>query len=83
MNRHHLVPKLKGGTESFWIHRVCHAKIHSLWTEAELAREFNRFELIRDDERMRDFVAWVRRKPADWVGRTRSPRGQRGRRTRR
>ena len=37
----HLVPKCKKGKETVWLHRICHQKIHSIWTEIELAKEFH------------------------------------------
>lgn len=83
VNRHHLVPRLKGGKESFAVHTICHSKIHSLWTEAELAREFNTFAKIVADPRMQDFIGWVRKQDPEYKGRNASPRGSRGRRRRR
>lgn len=68
VNRHHLIPKLKGGKEAFWVHKICHSKLHSLWTEVELARIYNNWETIRADERVQDFVRWLAKKPPDFVG---------------
>ena len=36
INKHHLTPKTFGGRTAVWIHRVCHTKVHSLFTEREL-----------------------------------------------
>ena len=41
VDKHHFVPKSEGGVDTVFIHRVCHSKIHSLFTEKELAEEYN------------------------------------------
>lgn len=70
VNRHHLIPKLKGGTEAVEIHKVCHSKIHSLWTEVELRDHFHTWDRIGADPRVVEFVAWVANKPPDFTIRT-------------
>ncbi|MEM9188152.1 MAG: HNH endonuclease [Myxococcota bacterium] len=69
VNRHHLIPKLKGGKQAFDVHRICHSKVHSLWTEAELRDYFHTWERIRADERMQVFIRWVQKQPAEYVAR--------------
>ena len=66
---HHLVPKSRGGTHTELLHRICHRQIHALFTETELARQYNNVEaLLRHPEMMR-FVAWVKTKPDDFYER--------------
>jgi hypothetical protein len=67
VDRHHLIPKLKGGKDADPVHRICHGKIHSIWSENQLRDEFNTWEKIRADQRIQDFVQWVRKKPDDFV----------------
>ena len=67
---HHLIPKSKGGTRTEFLHRICHRQIHALFTETELARQYNNVEaLLRHPEMMR-FVAWAKTKPDDFYERT-------------
>ncbi len=80
VNRHHLVPRSRGGKAAFDIHRICHSKIHSLWTEKELAAEFHDFDRIRADPRIQVFIAWVRKQDPEFRGRNLRPRARRGRR---
>ena len=61
VNRHHLIPVLKGGKEAFALHKICHSKIHSLWSENELRDTYNTFDTIRANERMQTFIKWVRK----------------------
>lgn len=64
IDEHHLIPKLKGGRKGpkVTIHKVCHAKIHSLFTEAELARVYNTVEKLLEHPDIQNFVNWVKKK---------------------
>ncbi len=68
IDEHHLIPKLKAGRKgpTVTIHKVCHAKIHSLFTEAELARVYNTIEKLLEHEEIQKFVAWVSKKHAEF-----------------
>jgi hypothetical protein len=74
VNKHHLIPRSKGGREAFPIHTICHSKIHSVWTRAQLRDEFHTWESIRADPRITAFVRWVRKRRPDFVGRNARPR---------
>ena len=73
VNRHHLVPKTYGGRETVEIHRICHNKIHAVFTEKQLAREYDTFDKLLEDEQIRTFVAWVRKKAPDFYSRHDKP----------
>ncbi len=68
---HHLVPKSKGGRHTEYLHRICHRQIHALFTETELARQFNSVEALLAHPDIALFVAWVKSKPDDFMERTR------------
>ena len=80
-SRHHLTPKLKGGTHGpiAILHRPCHSKIHSVFTEAELARSYNTIEKLLTHEEIQKFVRWIQRRPIDFRTGNRSLRRQRRR----
>ena len=65
-DEHHLVPRLKGGKETRTLHRICHRQVHALFTEAELARQYNTAEALLEHPEVRKFVAWVRKQPDDF-----------------
>lgn len=81
VNEHHPVPKSRGGRVTVRIHVVCHTKIHSVFTEKELADRYHDFAELRAHEEMAKFIRWVRRKPLDFRVRHR-PHGEKGRRRR-
>lgn len=67
LNEHHLIPKKYKGKETITIHRICHSKIHSLFTEKELERYYHTPERIMEHEEMIKFVKWVRKKPPEFM----------------
>lgn len=67
---HHLIPKSKGGKETEYLHRICHRQIHALFTETELARQYNNVEALLAHPEMARFVSWVRAKPDHFYQRT-------------
>ncbi|MEM9283382.1 MAG: HNH endonuclease [Verrucomicrobiota bacterium] len=75
-SRHHLIPKLKGGKHGpvAVLHTICHSKIHSLFSESELARTYYTIEALRQHEDVDGFVTWVQKRPPEFKSRNRSPR---------
>lgn len=63
-NRHHLIPLSKGGrnTPTILLHKICHDKIHAVFTEMELKRFYHTMERIKHHEEMAKFIKWVRNK---------------------
>lgn len=82
VNEHHLIPKCEGGKDAHPIHRICHSKIHSIWSENELRDVYNTFEAIRADERIQKFVRWVSKKAPEYRSRNRMANDHRKRRRR-
>ncbi|MEM1025820.1 MAG: HNH endonuclease [Myxococcota bacterium] len=74
VDRHHLVPKSEGGKAWINIHRICHTKIHSLFSERELAAVYSSVEALLGHEEIQKFVRWVRKQPPEVVARHRKPR---------
>ena len=77
VDRHHFLPRVEGGRQSAPVHRICHRKLHTLWSERELARLYRTPEAIRAHPEIRRFVAWLRRKPPEFWAPTRPPKATR------
>jgi len=77
-SKHHLVPKLKGGTHlgTVQLHQVCHSAIHARYTEAEIARRLADPAALQADPELARFIAWVRTKPDGFHAPTRTARGR-------
>ena len=67
-SRHHLIPQLKGGKnkETILIHDICHSKIHSLFSESELAYYYNTVDKLTEHTEMQKFIKWIKNKPANF-----------------
>jgi len=80
LDRHHFVPKSRGGRTATLVHKLCHRQIHALWTNRELQQEFSDPERIRRDPGMAPFLSWIAGKHPDFHVRTASDAERRRRR---
>ena len=67
-SKHHLIPIASGGkgTDKVVIHRVCHNKLHSLFSEDYLATCLNTVALIINHPDMKSFIKWVKKMPDNY-----------------
>ena len=79
---HHLIPKSKRGKDVIRIHKICHRKIHSIWTEKELAEYYNTPARIREYDEMVKFTKWVKKKPPDYYSGTKDSNVRKSKRRR-
>ena len=64
VNKHHLVPKSRGGRETIPLCKPCHNMIHAVYTEKELERNFSTVDELLAAENLQSWIEWVRkRKP--------------------
>lgn len=79
-SKHHLVPVLKGGKhgEKVTLHEICHDKIHSVFTETELARHYNTIEKLLTHDEIIAFVKWVSKKPNDFYDSSKKNNNKKG-----
>lgn len=70
IDKHHFIPKCKGGKDSEYVHRVCHRKIHSVFTEKELAKEYNDPAKVCSHPEMVKFIEFIRKKEPDYYDRS-------------
>ncbi len=55
--RHHLTPRSMGGKgNTVPLHKICHVKIHSMFTEKELADHYNHINKIKENEEIKLFI---------------------------
>lgn len=83
IEKHHLVPRSRGGKEQVPLHPICHVKIHSVFTEKELEEYFNTFARLRENDHIRAFVKWVAKKPPDFYEKSKDEVTRRKKRRRR
>lgn len=63
---HHLIPRSLGGKETVLMHRVCHQKIHSLFTEKELKKNYFTIELLLANSEVQKFIKWIKNKSPEF-----------------
>ncbi len=70
-NKHHLVPLSKGerDTPTVVMHKICHDKIHSMFSETELKRYYHTVERLQEHEDIVKFIKWLRNKPPEFYDR--------------
>jgi len=56
------------------MHRPCHDKVHAVFTEAQLARDFSTIQLLLANEDIANFAAWIRKRPINFSDGTMSLR---------
>jgi hypothetical protein len=72
--RHHPVPKSRGGRETVPVHPICHRTIHAALSNAQLAKLGPDAAALREVEEIARFVRWVSGKPPDFHAPTRTRR---------
>lgn len=65
IERHHVIPKSRGGRDTVALHPICHSTIHAHATNAELVRLAD-IEALRERPEVAKFLAWVARKDPDF-----------------
>lgn len=67
-NRHHLIPISKGGkhTPTILLHKICHDKVHAVFTETELRNYYHTIERLQQQEEIARFIKWLRNKPPEF-----------------
>ena len=80
VDRHHLVPKTHGGKQQYFLHKICHRKIHSVFTEKELEKVYHTWDLLKNHPEMIAFIAWVSKKPTDFYSGSKETSVRKGKR---
>lgn len=66
VDHHHLIPKTFKGKGTIGLHRICHRKIHSVFSERELLKYYHTIERIMEHDDIKIFVEWVKTKHPDF-----------------
>lgn len=67
-NKHHLLPLSRGGknTPTILLHKICHDKIHAVFSETELKRHYNTIEKLQQHAEIAKFIKWVKNKEPEF-----------------
>lgn len=63
-----MIPVSKGGkyTTTLLLHKVCHDKIHAVFSDTGLKRHYHTIERIQQNESMASFIKWVQKKEPEY-----------------
>lgn len=81
-DNHHLIPKAFKGTETVTLHKICHNKVHSVFTERELCSYYHTIDRITESEYIQAFIKWVSKKDPDFFEKTKDTKLRKGKRRR-
>jgi hypothetical protein len=65
-NYHHLIPKKFKGKITIPLHKICHDKIHSVFSERQLFNYYHTVERILENDDMKIFINWIKNKEPDF-----------------
>ena len=74
VERHHPVPKSRGGRVTQPVHPICHRTLHVHLTNKELEAIGDDVESLRARPAIATFLRWIANKPADFHAPTRRAR---------
>ena len=81
VNRHHWIPQSKakkygGKADNPWsyIHKVCHKKIHAVFSEKSLGEYYNTPERLCAADDMQKFIKFIRKQPPEADLKMRKPK---------
>lgn len=80
VDEHHLIPKTFKGKEKVIIHKICHNKIHSVFTERELQHYYYTVERLHEHEELKKFIKWVSKKDPEFYDGSKDTKRRRQRR---
>lgn len=62
-SKHHVIPAARGGKEKIEICRPCHQKIHSLFTNKQLEKQYNTIEKLIEQSEIQNWIKWRQKHP--------------------
>lgn len=66
LTRHHLIPREEGGQDLDVVSlcEPCHKQIHNFYTNTELAVFLNTIPRLRDDEKIKKYLIFIKKQPS-------------------
>ena len=68
LEQHHLIPKSKHGAklDTIFVCSCCGNILHQIFSNKQLAKEYNTLEKILSNEKMVKWIKWIIKKPNDF-----------------
>ena len=81
-NDHHLIPATFKGREKITLHKVCHDKLHHVFSEREMQQYYNTIDKILEHEEIQKFVKWVKKQRPDFYSKHKDTKSRKQKRRR-
>ncbi len=82
IDEHHLIPKTFKGTETVLLHKICHRKLHTVFTEREMQHHYHTIERLLEHDEIQKFVKWVSKKDPEFYVRNKDTKERKKKRRR-
>lgn len=82
VDKHHLIPKTFKGKDTIDLHKICHRKIHTVWTERELCNYYHTVERIVEYDEIIKFIKWVKKKEPSYYDSSKDTKSRKSKRRR-
>lgn len=82
IDEHHLIPKTFKGKETIALHRVCHEKCHTVFTEKEMRNYYHTIERLLEHSEIQKFVKWVHKYDPEFYTKNKDTQSRRNKRRR-
>ena len=79
---HHLIPRTFKGKEKISLHKICHRKLHTVFTEREMQHYYHTIERLLEHEEIIKFVKWVKNKDPLFYVKNKDTKERKGKRRR-
>lgn len=66
IDEHHLIPKTFKGKETVIMHKICHRKLHSVFSEREMKSHYHTIGRLLEHEEIKKFIKWISRKDPEF-----------------
>lgn len=80
IDEHHLIPKTFKGRETILLHRICHQKLHSVFTEREMFQYYHTVDRLLENSEIQKFVKWVSKKDPEFYSTNRETKQRKAKR---
>lgn len=69
VSQHHVVPKEEGGRygETVPLCQPCHSTIHLIYSNRELARNYNSLSLLQQAPALQKYLHWIRKRSIERI----------------
>ncbi len=81
-NAHHLIPATFKGRDKIDLHKICHSKLHTVFSEREMQHYYHTINRLLENEDIQKFIKWVSKKAPDFNDKNKDTKSRKGKRRR-